>query len=411
MRIIAVIPARYASTRLPGKPLRLIAGKPMLQYVHEAAKEASGLDDIIIATDDARIMEAARGFGAQAMLTSPAHASGADRLHEVMGHEPADVYINIQGDEPLIKAEDISRLADFMRQRLDVDVATLYAPITAQEAQDPNLVKVVLSHSGRAFYFSRAAIPCPRDGGKAFYYGHIGIYAYRASILRRFPNLPPSPLEQIEKLEQLRLLQADIAIYGLETAAMTHGVDTEEDLAAVEKILAGNGPDTGDKWAAIKLIITDVDGVLTDGSLIYGPQGEYLKVFDSHDGMGVILARKNNIGIAILSGRDCAALRARLKDLGIDNIILGRLEKGPACREILAREGVEPDEAIFIGDDTQDLAAFRECGLKAAPADAMPQVKKAADYVTKARGGQGVLREIVDKILAARACGARNCGS
>lgn len=402
MRVIAVIPARYASTRLPGKPLRLLDGRPMLQHVYEAAKKAAGLDDIVIATDDERVLKAASDFGACALLTSPEHASGTDRLHEVMEREPADVYINIQGDEPLLKPDDISRLTDFMRKRPDVDAGTLYASITADEAENPNLVKIVLSHSGRALYFSRSPIPYPRDGGQASYNGHIGVYAYRAPVLRRFPSLPPSPLEETEKLEQLRLLQADIAIYGIAASAMTRGVDTAEDLAAVESILSGKKAEIAPDWAQIRLIITDVDGVLTDGSLVYGPQGEELKIFNARDGLGAILARKNNIRTAILSGRDCAALRARFKDLGIDNLFLGRLDKGSACAEILHIEGVERGQAAFIGDDLPDLEAFAHCGVKVAPANAEPEVKAAADYITKACGGQGVLREVVDKILVAR---------
>lgn len=402
MRIIAVIPARYASTRLPGKPLCQIAGKPMLRHVYEAAGMASELDDIIVATDDERVLNAARDFGAKAMLTSAQHASGTDRIHEVMEREMADVYINIQGDEPLLNAEDISRLADFMRRRGDVDVGTLYAPISMEEARNPNLVKVVLSHSRRALYFSRAPIPYPRDGRHASYNGHMGVYAYRAPILRRFPSLPPSPLEETEKLEQLRLLQADIAIYGVEASFMTRGVDTEEDRLSVERIMAGKRPKRAHDWARIKLIITDVDGVLTDGSLVYGPHGEELKIFNARDGLGAILAKRNNILTAVASGRDCAALRARLENLGIDNFVLGRLEKGQACADIMRKAEVEQEDTVFIGDDLPDLEAFAQCGLKVATANAGPEVKNAADYVTATRGGEGAFREVVDKILAAR---------
>lgn len=237
MSIIAVIPSRYASTRLPGKPLVDICGKPMVQHVYEHVRQVSLFDEVLVATDDERIVRTVTAFGGKACMTSPDCSSGSDRLIEVASSHPADIYVNVQGDEPLVEPSSIEKLAEVMLENPDIQMGTLCYPVSEQQAQNPNLVKVVRAHNGNALYFSRSPIPFPRSGGIASsYFGHLGIYAYRREFLMNFGNLPWSSLENTEKLEQLRVLQAGIAIRVLEVEPSGPGVDTPEDLEEVRRI-------------------------------------------------------------------------------------------------------------------------------------------------------------------------------
>lgn len=249
MPFAVVIPARYGSTRLPGKPLLDIGGKPMVQRVWEQAR-ASGAEEVVVATDDARIESAARGFGAEVCMTDPAHASGTDRLQEVAaqrGWDDARIVVNVQGDEPLIPPALIEQVAANLQANAGAAVATLSEPIgTLSELTNPNAVKVVADKNGMALYFSRACIPWPReafsDGASAMppgeWFRHIGIYAYRVGFLQRYVTWPPAPLEVCEQLEQLRALYNGERIH-VETACapVPAGVDTAEDLEAVRASL------------------------------------------------------------------------------------------------------------------------------------------------------------------------------
>lgn len=244
-----VIPARYASTRLPGKPLLDIAGKPMLQHVYERAREAE-MGEVIIATDDERIRAAAEGFGARVVMTSAEHRSGTDRLAEVValcgfGHD--DIVINVQGDEPLIPPAVIRQVGENLKNTVIASVATLSTAIADEETLfDPNVVKVVANRCGYALYFSRAPIPWDRD---AFARGerapkghqrHLGIYAYRAAFLRRYVRWEPAPFEVMESLEQLRVLYQTETIHVAEAVAVPPpGVDTAADLERVRQALGG----------------------------------------------------------------------------------------------------------------------------------------------------------------------------
>jgi len=253
-----VIPARFASSRLPGKPLQLIGGKPMIQHVYERALE-SDAGRVIIATDDERICDAAEGFGASVCMTSPDHTSGTDRLEEVVRlreFAADEIVVNVQGDEPLMPPALINQVARRLTERADNVMATLCEPIGDYGSLfNANVVKVVMDQSGRALYFSRAPIPWARDTlagtdapwqqtgpvpGKIPYYRHIGIYAYRVSLLQQFVTWPPAPLEQVESLEQLRVLwngaAIDVAIAAVDPQP---GVDTPEDLERVRTILEG----------------------------------------------------------------------------------------------------------------------------------------------------------------------------
>ncbi len=237
-RTLAVIPARLASTRLSRKVLRDIAGRPMLAWVYEAASACPQLDKILIATDSEEILELCRANNWPAILTSPDLPSGSDRVHAVAQLHPADIYVNIQGDEPLLRPEHITALlAPFADPA--VRVTTLKTPCTAENISNPNAVKVVTGLDNQALYFSRATIPHNRDATPNLtHWKHLGLYAYRAEALNRFHSLAPTPLELTEKLEQLRFLEHNIPIHVAATPHDTIGVDTEEDLRRVTLLLS-----------------------------------------------------------------------------------------------------------------------------------------------------------------------------
>ena len=241
-RVIGVIPARLASTRLPQKVLRLLAGEPLLAWVYRAAKACERLDRVIVAADSLEVQQLCASRGWPCILTSPELPSGTDRLFAVAQEVPAEIYINIQGDEPLLRPDHVDALlAPFTQPH--VEVTTLKVRCTPENIDNPNAVKVVTAGDGRALYFSRSPIPFDRDfsaklrPATAQYWKHLGLYGYRRSALQRFAGLAPGELERAERLEQLRLLENNIALYVAETAHDTIGVDTEEDLRRVEAIL------------------------------------------------------------------------------------------------------------------------------------------------------------------------------
>lgn len=240
MRAAIVIPARYASTRFPGKPLALLLGKPMLQWVWEGARSAKLARQVIVATDDERIGDAARAFGAEVVMTDAAHPTGTDRLAEVARAVDADVFVNVQGDEPLIRGEVIDAvLAPFADAAVQM-ASACRAPGPDDDVASPDVVKVVRAQNGDALFFSRSLIPHPRDAGAASAQPriHIGLYAYRRDFLLRYAALAPTPLEQTEKLEQLRALEHGVRIRMVEVAYESIGVDRPADLARAEARLS-----------------------------------------------------------------------------------------------------------------------------------------------------------------------------
>ena len=237
MNILGVIPARYASTRLEGKPLADILGKPMVVRVYERAVQSSLLNEVLVATDDERIMDACKKFNMPSVMTGIHHQSGTDRIFEAVSDKAADIIVNIQGDEPLLDPDMLDTLISPLTQ-IDKDipaVSSLYCRITDEpEYKDPNSVKVVLSDNRKALYFSRASIPFGRDTAMPErVYKHMGFYAYNRKALERFVNLGQSYLEKTEKLEQLRFIEAGIPIYMSEVKENTLSVDTPEDLERV----------------------------------------------------------------------------------------------------------------------------------------------------------------------------------
>jgi 3-deoxy-manno-octulosonate cytidylyltransferase (CMP-KDO synthetase) len=236
MKIVAVIPARLASTRLPRKMLREIAGRLLVGWVYEAVHSSPLLADVIVATDSEEILETCEKHGWKAQITSDKHRSGTERVHEISNSVAAEVYVNVQGDEPLVRPEQIATLVEVMKNPA-VQVGTVKTPCATEEIRNPNAVKVVTAADGRALYFSRATIPFDRDGTQPRYFKHLGLYAYRKPALDLFVAQPESELEKSERLEQLRFLENGVAIHVGETAYDSIGVDTEEDLQRVTELL------------------------------------------------------------------------------------------------------------------------------------------------------------------------------
>ena len=238
MKLIALIPARYGSSRFPGKPLADVCGQPLIQRVYEQAQRVPGLDGLFVATDDGRIRDCVAGFGGQALMTRGDHPSGSDRLAEaarLLKLAPEDIVINIQGDQPVFPPELIAGLAAPLRRDPEVVMVTPVRRLAdAAAAANPNVVKVVFDRQHRALYFSRSPLPCWRDGEQPYWYRHLGLYAYRAGFLQTFVHLPPGRWEEAEKLEQLRALEHGYPIHLVETAGDTLEVDTPADLARAE---------------------------------------------------------------------------------------------------------------------------------------------------------------------------------
>ena len=239
---IAVIPARYRSSRLPGKPLADIAGRPMVEHVYRRAQAASSLAAVLVATDDVRVRDAVRAFGGEVRMTAAGHGSGTERLAEAVRDLPCDIVVNVQGDEPLVEPAAIDLAVQALREAPDAPMSTACCELNGDaELADPNVVKVVVDSEGFALYFSRAAIPHRRRGGGAVpggVYKHVGLYAYRRNFLLHIAALEPTPLEQAEQLEQLRVLEHGYRLRAVPVPGAPVGVDTPEDLERVRCLLA-----------------------------------------------------------------------------------------------------------------------------------------------------------------------------
>jgi 3-deoxy-manno-octulosonate cytidylyltransferase (CMP-KDO synthetase) len=243
-RVVAIVPARYASTRLPGKALALIAGKPMIEHVYRRASNASRVDAVVVATDDERIADAVTSFGGHAVMTSVSHRTGTDRLAEVAASLSSDIIINVQGDEPMLDAGAIDACVQALLDHPDDVMSTVRRRLDEQDADNPAVVKVVVDANDQALYFSRSAIPFRREpsGGVGDHsallrWAHVGLYGYRRSFLLTLATLSPTPLEQAESLEQLRVLEHGYRIRCVETNSFSLGVDTPDDLARVRAML------------------------------------------------------------------------------------------------------------------------------------------------------------------------------
>lgn len=248
MRTAIIIPARYASSRLPGKPLLRATGKYLIQHVYEQALQARCAADVVVATDDQQILSAVRSFGGRALMTCADHASGTDRVAEAAAQLDADLIVNLQGDEPLVNPDSLDYVAELLERNRQADMATLAVPLSsAEQWRNPNCVKVVIGDCGQALYFSRSPIPHVRDGEPDFrcqpfqFFQHLGLYAYRRQFLLQLATLPPSPLEEIEKLEQLRVLALGRRIQVGVVREHAIGVDTPEDYRRFVEFYLGQG--------------------------------------------------------------------------------------------------------------------------------------------------------------------------
>ncbi|MBW2090883.1 MAG: 3-deoxy-manno-octulosonate cytidylyltransferase [Deltaproteobacteria bacterium] len=241
MKVYAIIPARYGSTRFEGKPLAMIAGRPMIQHVYERAKTVASVDQVVVATDDERIRSVVEGFKGEAVMTRTDHATGTDRLAEaieILDAGPEDIVVNIQGDQPAFHPRLITEVIQPLKNDPSLTMTTPAVPLTnVSEASDPNIVKVVFDQNHRALYFSRAPIPWPRDGEETNYFRHIGVYGYRVEFLCRFVSLPQGRLEVLERLEQLRALEHGYPIKVIITDLVSPDVDVPSDIARVEEFL------------------------------------------------------------------------------------------------------------------------------------------------------------------------------
>ena len=239
--VLIVVPARYASSRFPGKPLAPIAGRPMIQHVLDQLRSGGHNWRVVVATEDDRIKKAVESFGGEAIITRADHRTGTDRVAEVAVHIPAEIYVNVQGDEPLVDPAAVEAVVAAMNEDSAVQIATPCTPIThANDIMDPNVVKVVRDFDGNGLYFSRAPIPWVRDTGAkvaASHWKHLGIYGYRRDALLEFPTLPPGELERVEQLEQLRWLENGFHISVVETDYDAVSVDVPADVERVEKLL------------------------------------------------------------------------------------------------------------------------------------------------------------------------------
>jgi 3-deoxy-manno-octulosonate cytidylyltransferase (CMP-KDO synthetase) len=236
-KVIAVIPARFGSTRFPGKPLSKILDKPMIQHVYERAKQSKELDEIIVATDHQEIFNVVSSFGGKVLMTKTSHESGSDRMAEVAEKVDGDIFLNIQGDEPLIEPKLIDLIVQESKKHLNSVITAKKRIDNGKDIDNPNIVKVVTDKNNNALYFSRSPIPYNRSGREFIYYKHIGIYCYPKEILKKYVQLPKSSYEMCELLEQLRLLENGFNIKVIDTNYDSIGVDTIEDIKKVEKIL------------------------------------------------------------------------------------------------------------------------------------------------------------------------------
>ena len=354
----------------------------------------AGMDAVLVATDDARVAQAVEAFGEHRIMTAPDHPSGTDRLVEVISTIEAEVYINLQGDKPLVQPSDIELLVAGMQADPSIDVGTLCHPLPANEASNPNSVKVVLAKNSDAFYFSRSTIPYPRDATRATYLKHVGVYAYRRHVLENFARLPLPMLEDAEKLEKLRLLAAGYRIRAFEVEPTGPGVDTPECLERVRAILSGKPEPLSATLAHIKLVITDVDGVLTDCGIYYDATGECLKRSHLPDGMGIRMLEESGIRVAVVFRRGSPTPCKRMDDLKVSYTMFGVKDKAAACKELMEQAGVTALETACIGDSSIDLPAFAVCGVSFSVADAPNYVKRAADRTLSLGGGCEAFREL-----------------
>lgn len=393
--VVAVIPARYGSERFPAKPLALIAGVPMVVRVLRNVTSAALVDRVLVATDDVRIASVVRDAGGEAVMTSPDLPSGSDRVWAAVAGTDAAIIVNVQGDEPLLGGDVVDAVVARLQLDDTADIATAVVRVPRASAMSPDAVTVAMDDSGASLYFSRSVIPSGADPVAR----HIGIYAYRRAALERFVGAAPTSLERTEKLEQLRALSLGLKIGAVVVETHIQAIDRPGDVAAVERLLVTPVGATASPLSAIRLVVLDVDGVLTEGRISYLGDEHQLLEFDVKDGFGIVALARAGIAVALLSARDSPALRRRAAELGVAHVRADVADKADGLRQVAEDVGVSLDQLCYMGDDEPDVAAMRLAGLAAAPADAAPAALAAASLVLAHGGGRGAVRELADLLL------------
>ena len=379
-----VIPARWGSKRLPGKPLIKIAGKPLICRVVENALRSKLADKVIVVTDNNEIKNIAEQSGAEGVITKKKHENGTERILEIIDKYVYDYYINLQGDEPFINPKDVDEMINKLNKN-GADIISICTQETVNNVKDPNKVKVVFDKNYKALYFSRSNIPY----GSTKIYKHIGIYGFSFETIQKIKNLPKAKIEEYESLEQLRWIHNGLNIKMQISNNQNIGIDTKEDLEIAENMIF---------MKDLEGIISDVDGVLTDGKLYYGQNGEELKLFNVHDGLAIKSLMKFGLKIGLISSRNSKALRCRAEELGIRNKLFGLEDKAKGCNELIKAMGVKASNCIYIGDDINDIKPSKLFGKKFAVADASKDFKQNVDKILKKKGGEGVFQEVYENI-------------
>jgi len=378
-----VIPARMGSSRLPSKPLKKIAGKPLLKWVIELAQNVNFNASLIVLTEDRIIKKFVDSLGVACFITDKLHKNGTARVLEILDRIDSDFIINLQGDEPLVNPIDLSNLYETIKSN-GLDIASICHEIDSLEAQDPSNVKVVFDINHYALYFSRSKIPF----GANTFYCHKGIYAFKRSALEKIQLLKSSSLSNLENLEQLQWLENNMPIKMLITKNKSIGVDTHDDLIKAENSLLSNN---------IKALICDVDGTLTNGLVWYGDHGEEFKSFNVKDGLAIKKLLSKGFKVGFLSGRDSAPLRIRAKELGVKFVRFGQSDKKKGCLELISEMKLKTGNVAYIGDDESDIPCFSLIPFSFAVKDCHKDLKKISRFVLGVNGGEGVINGFIEK--------------
>ena len=379
-----VIPARMGSSRLPNKPLKQLAGKPLLKWVIELAENANFNKSLIVLTEDKIIYDFVDDLGVKCFLTNKIHKNGTSRILEILDHIESDFIINLQADEPLVNPTDLADLYEKIKSS-DVDIASICHEVNSLEAEEPSNVKVVFDLNQHALYFSRSKIPY---GAKTFFI-HKGIYAFKRSSLQKIKSLNSSILGNLEDLEQLQWLENDMSLKMVITTNKSIGVDTQDDLIKAENALLSNN---------IKGLICDVDGTLTNGLLWYGNDGEELKSFNVKDGLAIKKLLNKGFKVGFLSGRDSAPLRIRAKELGVECVKFNQIDKKRGCLELISEMKLGAKNVAYIGDDESDIPCCSFIPFSFSVKDCHQDLKKVSRFHLKTKGGEGVINEFIEKL-------------
>ena len=377
-----LIPARMGSLRLPNKPLKEIAGKPLLKWVIELAQNVNFKASLMVLTEDKIIKDFVDSLGVDCFLTDKLHRNGTSRILEILDTIDSDFIINLQGDEPLVNPIDLSNIYEEIKSG-NTDIASICHEIDNVEAEEPSNVKVVFDVNQNALYFSRSKIPY----GAQTFYCHKGIYAFKRAALEKIKFIKSSFLGKQEDLEQLQWLENNMSIRMLITKNKSIGVDTQEDLIKAENALLSNN---------IKALICDIDGTLTNGLVWYGNHGEELKSFNVKDGLAIKKLLSKGFKVGFISGRDSVPLRIRAKELGVEFVKFNQADKKKGCLELLSEMKLSAKNVAYIGDDESDIPCCSLIPFSFAVNDCHQVLKQFSRFHLKEKGGEGVINGFIE---------------